>query len=355
MYRQNKPMPESPKIIERVRRAVKAGGFDFNVPWSEFVFSTRDGKPYMPPTLKKGIEMVSRSPHPYADEKGVWLHVERSMGGTYDGGKFTIASAPSESAIRHETLHFVQSVGDNLIRVTKGDPTAFTSGGMKRRMIEGTKTREEAEKAFLAAKGFGLFGMPKRRHATSGKGMTVRGYQTDATVHALHDTEFQTNIISIAVRVEEHMQSYVPKPMWNPITIANGAREESEVKTARMTPERARAFRRGVFQRAATDLGLPATLIPPVKAALGETVVIPPKRERKAPPKPERKPARERAQPPVRPVPPPKPPQVQRGTTYRIGKQDGRSAFLIYKDGQPTGKYFYTEDKAKAFCAKARA
>ena len=347
IYRQNKPMPESPLILERVRRALPRGGGYFNVPWSEFVFSTRDGKTYMPPTLKKGIEMVSRTPRHFAGSKGVLVRVERAMGGTYDGDTFTIASAPNENTIRHETLHFVQSVGDNLIRVTKGDPTAFTPGGMESRMAVGVETQEGADRAFLSAKGFGLFGGPKRRHATKGKGMTKYTYQRDHAVHALHDMEFQTNIVSIAVTVEEHMKAYVPKPMWNPITLAIGARKESEVKTAKMTPERARAFRRGVFIRVANDLGLPATLIPPVKAALGETVVIPPK--------PERKPARERAQPPVRPVPPPAPPQVQRGTTYRAGKQDGRSAFLIFKDGQPTGKYFYTEDKAKAFCAKARA
>lgn len=155
MLRQNKPMPASPKIIaaaERALASVPTGEIArIFVPWSDFVFSTREGKTYMPPTIAEGIRRVRGDERGHVRASGVHLSLlrsDRDVGnrGTFDPISFRVTLYPTanEATLPHELLHFVQQVGSQLIKLaTKAEITLEKRGDRYVILRDGKPTGRE--------------------------------------------------------------------------------------------------------------------------------------------------------------------------------------------------------------------
>lgn len=375
--RQNKAMPESPAIVAKVTKALHSGRrTELTIPWSDFVFSTREGKTFMPPTLAKGIAILKKTRRPLAGPEGVRLNVVPAERGSFAPDTFLLQSSLREGTLRHETLHFVQTVGDNLIRLTKGDPTAFAKFGVLDRLHKavgpGAKKRD-LELAMLQGVGSGLYGGPKRRSATMGKGISSRSkYAKDRPVHALADIEFQTDTLSLAVKTAALPEMSKATPAELALKISINALYNY---THRMKPQRRQDFTRVAFQRAAEMLGISSELTPSVKKALGEEAGKPRRKVATASPSPT--PARTKPAAPARkrtlPFPPPPPTPARRrptpppkkrtqapavrSTALRVVEttMNGRKVYAVYRGDEPTGKYGFSEAKANEIMGRMRA
>lgn len=153
--RQNKPMAESPRIVDlvmRTLRTMKPGEQrNIRVPWSYFVFSTRDGKAYLPPTIAQG--MLYRQMKGF-DSMGLTLvhlasdtvpHGEADVAATYGSGVLTVPRLYSEDTVRHELLHFTQSVGASMIQAATGRVQTKYSFGLPKKKVRTYDDRVDVE------------------------------------------------------------------------------------------------------------------------------------------------------------------------------------------------------------------
>lgn len=196
--RQNKALPESPKIVAAVAAALaklRGGGKELIIPWEDFVFSTREGKPYMPPTLAEGIRRVKRRARnvgELATPKGVRLRVTVSPFGEYSGSffpeDFTLSVSPDRPSvvIRHELIHFVQEVGSALIRVKEGRPGFMTADEVEHPPGEHYHTPSVR------------FGLPKKAIQTRDT-WTTFGDEPVEGEHGRQDPEHYANAMSLAL------------------------------------------------------------------------------------------------------------------------------------------------------------
>jgi hypothetical protein len=417
--RRNKPMPVSPKIIDRVKEALRQSNarfgelevgkgtpMDILVPWDDFVFSTRkDAKgvyqPYLPPAFEKGLKELKK-----AFPKGVPLAViaTRKAGGTF-------AYAPTmslesrvgdESTIVHEVLHFVQHVGDSVLRVGLGKLPAKSAFDLKARV--------KAMKAKEIATPIAFYGKPKKRSQTSSKEeyaaketyqlIQMIGIAGEAMIqklfqgHAAQNVEFYANAYSYGLDAANvvisisRFSSIRPEDVLHALVNVNYTRSLKGQPQSRQIDAVKAAYRiaadeinkRGVkLPLTVSTQMIPKELIENIKS--GEElrrerrearakqigVTIPQRKpSTRTTPTPTPKPAAKPKPRPRRAAPTPAPTPARRAAAakvkasgYEVRREvsalaGGRMAFVIYLEGKPTGKYFFSDEKAQAYCQKAR-
>lgn len=350
--RQNKPMPESPAIVAKVKKALagRAKSTTLRIPWSDFVFSTRNGQVFMPPTLAKAIKTVSKRPQELAGADGVTLVVERGppSGGSFRPADYTLTAPPQrEDVIRHETLHFVQRVGDSLVRTARGDKNMFSREGWSA-VVRGRRksAKEMADAAVEAMKRGGvaavmaladrdmreamresahlIYGGPKRRSAHGQRGVDI-GDKGIAS-HALLDVEFHTDVLSLAHAAKDHVDRLGRKVTGSELDgIVEGYAQQF---TRLMRPARKKDFLR-------------LAKIKTREVAADLIMADRPTRARPAP-------VRERVQPPRQtPTTPRRGAALPQGLRISHEMHEGRMAYVIYRGSEKTGKYAFSEGKAQ--------
>ena len=273
--RHNKAMSESPRIVAAVEAAFAKlrpmSHKELIVPWEDFVFSVRDGKPYLPPTLAEGILRVKRGAGnvgAQASAKGVRLFLAVGPVGGYSGAfhpdsfKLSVSSDRPSVVIRHELLHFVQEVGSGLIRVKEGRP-AF-----------GVADEDIPDPTF---------GLPKKRIQTRDTWKTFP--KNVAGEHGRRDPEHYPNAMSLALfaihyakmagrptseRVAQEIAAHAGQFTLLFDVPATRAKKLGLPKGLRM-PGRARevALKQAAWEYASRDLGMSGVMPPEVAKILG--------------------------------------------------------------------------------------
>ena len=287
--RQNKAMPESPKIVaaaEAVLAKLKPGqSKTITLPWEDFVFSVRDGRPYMPPALEAGLRRVmSKSKNirgSIASPKGVRLRLQRTPAKDGFTGMFTAApwgwmfyllevrdSPRWRDTLRHELLHLTQETGSDLIAAGRG------------------------EKSFPRTPASTTdFGFPKKKLRTYDPPELSHGKEVPHTlgpsIHARGDAEHFAVALTAGLAAA---RSFTKKP--TPKQLAEAVYEEtvertalfdsedvehyglSELLSGSKSPGRARdvALVQSAWGYATRELGMPGDVTPEVSRILGVPV-----------------------------------------------------------------------------------
>jgi hypothetical protein len=343
-------MPESPAIVAKVKKALagRAKSTTLRIPWSDFVFSTRNGRVFMPPTLAKAIKIVSKGPQELAGADGVTLRVERGRvgSGSFRPGDHTLTAPPlDDSTIRHETLHFVQRVGDALVRTARGDKNVFSFAGWSARRDSKTSGDEAVEAmrrggvaAVLALadrqelqalreRTHVLYGGPKRRSAHGQRGITdTLAPIREARYHALLDVEFHTDVLSLADHVKGQAALLGRKVTGSELDAL--VEKWGKQFTMLMRPVRKKDFLRLAKMKA--------------REVAADLLVA------ERPARPTRAPVPERVQPPKRaPATPRRGAALPQGLRISHEMYEGRMAYVIYRGAEKTGKYAFSESKAQ--------
>jgi len=281
----NKPMPESPKVVaaaEAVFETLPPGkGKVITVPWEHLVFSTREGRPYMPPTLAEGLRRVLRKEKhigQIATPKGVRLNLrtDPNFSGWFDasplGGMFytlNVRKYPGwRDTLRHELLHFTQAVASDLIAASHG----------VRSFPGHSKTPEE-------------FGLPKKKLRTYDPADLTHGREVDdflaLSMHGRGDMEHFPNALSVSLQAARAFPSLSKKPTPRQLAeviveyagerTALFGRDEvehyglSDLLAGSQHPGSAReaAFLKLAWQLATEELGMSGDVTPEVSRVLG--------------------------------------------------------------------------------------
>jgi hypothetical protein len=348
-------------------------GIFLKVPWDKFIFSTRNGQPYMPPSLQKGLDNL-----PSYMRDGVNLtvrHTDDQSAGHFTRGTMELVSPLVTSTIAHETLHFVQFVGQVLLQLGQGHGPDWASARVMRDgqwVVSGSAGGKKSRPYDTME-----YGMPKKRALTRHYRPADGGaHGQDASEHGLRDIEFMSNALSVA-------HTAALSPLNSPEQIAETLYSTVHFfypgTTAKFSPQRLRDFYSAMWGYAVQRLveqGAPASKYPPTptpaiwpilsgqvspsrERALKELAEYDRRMERKrrrgaaeavSPPRPARP-----ASPPPRERPAALPPAAVRGE-YRVVREmvNGREVFSVYKGSTPTGKYAFSEDKARAIMGKLK-
>lgn len=371
--RQNKALARSLAVEKRVMDALAQSSergemVSIYIPYEDFVFSTRDGKVYMPPSIQKGLDALD----PLERRQGVYVDVlHKPNEGSFTVGLMRLVAPASDSAtIYHEVLHLVQHVGQRLIARGQGrqgsDPAKYIYRDGKQVIAA---VREHGK---LRPYDTMDYGMPKKRSRTYHyRPAGGDQHRPDHAEHGKRDIEFLSNALTIAH--ETSMLSPRATAEQNAeylnLTLMTGRPRSVSL----FSPQRLKDFYTAMWgyaverlEQAGAPVGkYPHTPTPAIYAILSgnkqperdrvkkEMDAYKMKMERKrrkaaaTPPPP--------APPPVRPLKPVKPTKKAGGYTYKMDSTLGPRAFFIFLDGKPTGKYFFLEEKAQAFCAKQKA
>lgn len=345
MLRSNKAMPRSHRIEELVFEALSQSSITrrpktITIPWNAFVFSTREGKVYLPPNIAKGIALAKAADPSRA--KGEKLKVKFTHErGSYFPPERMLQSDLTKSVVGHEVLHFVQDVGSRMLRIAKGLPEERTAeighdGRAGLRVGPANKLKSVAT---------WLYGMPKRRSRS--QAFPYLGVPLSSEAHGELDVEFMTDALSFA-------QQAAGQFAFNEDEFALFVRFilDRTSETKRFSPRRLQDFKRTVWEMAVEahnrkyHTTFSTALTPGVRAILRlpARMVAPARQER-----------------PVEPVRPVEPAEVRPVTVAHTGlrivrsKVDGRPAFCIFRGSENTGKYAFSEAKAKEIMGRMRA
>jgi len=282
-------MPESPKVVAAAKAAfatlTPGESKVITVPWEDFVFSVRDGRPYMPPALEEGLRRVRRKDkniREIASPKGVRLRLQRTpAGGDEFMGSFNsypfggmsywlkVQDSPRwRDTLRHELLHLTQATGSDLIAAGRG------------------------EKSFPQTSASTTdFGFPKKKLRTYDPMSLSHGKEVDSflalSMHGRGDIEHFTNALSIGLQAARAFPSLSKKP--TPRQLANAVvefvgeraalfgRDEvehyglSDLLAGSQHPGSAReaAFLKLAWQLATEELGMSGDVTPEVSRILG--------------------------------------------------------------------------------------
>jgi len=421
VLRTNKPMPESPKAVALVMAARRQLEREFRadlmprpwpefvgktqvlIPWDHFVFSTRDGKPYMPPSIQKGLDRIQNgyeTGRPEVTKRGVLLTIglrppTNNANGAFYPYDLLMGVPPRDSnpsadaTLRHEMLHLTQMVGSNLIEAGLGFSEVFSQERMDRPQ-RATRRRGKEQRRMLD---YGqVYGMPKRRsHAKFGefwseiqalgapdrKGV-VHFLSPIAPAHHHRPVEFHANSLTDAAAIMEHAPYSRESDVATMIDRVLARRWwDEKTKTLDMrSPQRIYDYAQSVWHRVVdehnatygTHFGLKipenAFFLRKIKAEIQKAKQksapsARPPISRSTAPAPEPPPPARNAPPPARPSAAPKRAPAAKVSGWTVKQEPtplaaGRVAFVIYKDGAPTGKYFFSADKANAYIAKAK-
>jgi len=280
-------MPESPKVVaaaEAVFETLTPGKAKIiTVPWGDFVFSTREGRPYMPPALAEGLRRVLRKEKhigQIATPKGVRLRlrvrtdlnflgqfIDSPLGGmSYE---LNVRKYPGwRDTLRHELLHFTQSVASDLIAASRGG----------RSFPRPSETPKE-------------FGLPKKKLRTYDPTDLTHGREVDdflaLSMHGRGDVEHFPNALSVGLQAARAFPSLSKKP--TPRQLADAIvefvgeraalfdREDvehyglSDLLAGSQHPGSAReaAFLKLAWQLATEELGMSGDVTPEVSRILG--------------------------------------------------------------------------------------
>lgn len=391
-YRKNRAMPESPKITAKVRKAFTESiqnkhGVDLIIPWSDFVFSNVA----LPPSskIRKGLELVQKlprnSPRSLATPAGVFLRVvasnrKKDVRGSFSAKEhrisvYEVADRSSESldsTLRHELLHFVQYVGENLILVAEDRPAFMRGTNTARRAAEAI-----SREGVLAPH---RYGVSKRRSLSKVPKGSGRGPALDIEfmTHALNRGLDTFHALAGLSKIDENL-------------VFTMLVEQVDRKDYDLVRSRRRDFLAAAYTVAAKELNKKRKIKPLLEESLGQAILkrlisddalseartgwtaptIQEKRDvvegaerraealrmkrarrlrfhtakKKSVQKPSTISAREslllqrtKRQKAVTP-------------SARVVKEthQGRAVFSIYQGTEPTGKYFYSQEKADAF------
>jgi hypothetical protein len=282
-------MPESPKIVaaaEAVFAKLKPGQAKvITVPWEDFVFSVRDGRPYMPPALEEGLRRVMRKDKnirgEIASPKGVRLRLRRTPAKDGFPGMFTAApwgwmfyllevrdSPRWRDTLRHELLHLTQETGSDLIAAGRGEKSF---------------PRTDASTTD--------FGFPKKKLRTYDPAELSHGVgvpiDLGVSMHARGDVEHFAVALTAGLSAA---RSFTKKPtseqlaeaVYNETTERTAlfdaedveAHGLSELLSGSKSPGRAReiTFVRSAWDYATRELGMPGDVTPEVSRILGVPV-----------------------------------------------------------------------------------
>ncbi len=133
---ENKAVHESPLIVAKMKKALarlkRTGETEAKifVPWSDFVFSVRNGQPYLPPTYAVGLDRwkefyralpAAIQEHAATTDEGMYLTLQYKSPhapcptAACQSGLVTWLQVDRETSLRHELLHLYQNVSDALI------------------------------------------------------------------------------------------------------------------------------------------------------------------------------------------------------------------------------------------------
>lgn len=312
--RPNKALPDQDKIFEQVTAQLRAevrrrghsllnyNTISFSMPISllDVVWSERQGQPYTPPNIERGLRRLT--------ESGVQpeLTVEFAFAQFSGGGSFIsrlqekgvipwkleieVRGYPSPSAadtLNHELQHLVQWAGTGLVRIAEAPAGPLDLREMFRiRPGQG-----------------GVYGVPRRELRTYygvEEGRSSGSTQSGA-VHSQYDSEFHTNVGSWSNEIIEelfgsrHLTSDQLVEVVNRWFVRFKAREPRlKVDSRRMKRQKEQ-----VFLTVSRRLGVPRTITEDIRLALG---TVAPRREGFRKQKERRRKAREAGTLPVRPV-----------------------------------------------------
>lgn len=347
------PAHDSDAIVARLLKRLPASDLDYPVevliPWNEFVFSTRsDDASQVPSIIRRGLNTVLSSPGTrfhYARPEGVQVTIARLPSGrsTFFPATFRI-EAHDEKSMRREVRNLVKEVARHLMALNRPERASYAFQRAGGQFIDAKIAKGVTKPSWLS-----VYGGPKklaRTHRVAPESNEeYERMRTDASLHALHDIEFQTDALDAAGYMHGAATS---SPAWMLMV--------TERFTSRMTPERRKAFIETVYARAATEQGkspvMPRSWYVMFGLKKGEAgTSARPKREERQEVRPEERP---RPRPRPRPITPIEPRPIG-AVSWEVGKDAyGRKAWFIVKGGQRTGKYFYSEEKASAFAAKGK-
>jgi len=218
----------------------------------------------------------------------------------------------------------------------------------------------EMVKKFLRGEGFGVYGGPKRRAATRGKGIGASAATAGVTEqeHALLDAEFQTDAMDVASHTVMTVSKSKRRPTGPELATMIVQNRYATMFVTKMEPVRKRDFLRTAYQRAAEMLGMPSALTSQVKAALGEKVVKEAAVRRKPAPVPAAPRPRTKAKPAPVPVAVAKKAPAKKATPAAPKglhiRKEGRE-YRVYRGNEFTGKYGFSEEKAMQIMGRMRA
>jgi hypothetical protein len=315
--RPNKALPDQYKLVDKVKAQLTAevrrrgqtlinyGAISFSMPirLSDVVWSERQGRPYTPPNIERGLRRLIEA----GASPELTVHFEFAQEGS--GGSFRkqmqkegvlpwrleidVYGFPSPMAadtINHELQHFVQWVGTGLIRLAEAP-----AGPLDLREV------------FRILPGHGgVYGVPRRDLRTyygAEEGKTSGSTESTA-IHAQYDVEFHTNVGSWASELISALSEAVLEPRRLTSDQLVEAVNQWFVQFAANTPrlkvdsKRMKRQKEQVFLTVSRRLGIPAALTEEVRRALGTTA---PRREGFRKQKERRRKAREAGTLPVRP------------------------------------------------------
>jgi hypothetical protein len=349
------PAHESDAIVNRLLMRLPASDLDYPaatlIPWNEFVFSTRsDDASQVPSIIQRGLNTLLSSPgrrSDYARPEGVQVEIARSLTGrsTFFPATFRI-EAHNESSLRREVRSLVKEVARHLMALNRPERKSYAFQRAGAQFIDTQIAKGVTKPSWLS-----VYGGPKdkaRTHRPAPEaGAEYEQVRTDVSVHALHDIEFHTDALDAAGYFGGIASA---SPAW--------MLKATERFTAKMTPERRKAFIETVYARVASEQGkspvMPRSWYTMFGLKKGEAgVSARPAPEERQEVRPQERP-QERPRPRPRPITPVEPRPIGL-VGWEIGKDTyGRKAWFIVKGGQRTGKYFYSEEKASAFAAKGK-
>ena len=349
------PAHESDAIVKRLLKRLPASDRDFPVdvliPWNEFVFSTRsDDASRVPSIIQRGLNTVLSSPGTrfyYARPEGVQVEIGRSPAGqsSFVADPLRIR-AHDESSLRREVGSLVKEVARHLMALNRPERASYAFQRAGAQFIDTQIAKGVTKPSWLS-----VYGGPKEKARTHRvvpeSDEEYEQVRMDASIHALHDIEFQTDAIEAA---EYSGGIASASPAW--------MLKATERFTAKMTLERRKAFIETVYARVASEQGkspvMPRSWYTMFGLKKGEAgVSARPAPEERQEVRPQERP-QERPRPRPRPITPVEPRPIG-AVGWEIGKDTyGRKAWFIVKGGQRTGKYFYSEEKASAFAAKGK-
>jgi hypothetical protein len=398
-------MSRSPKVevavVTALHESQKKRGAEVEifVPFKDIVFSTRNGKVYLPPTIAKGLEEFKKwaKGSPGVRTDGIPLHVRLRPGrGAYHYREWRIDSSFRADTVAHETMHFVQAVGELLLNFAKGKGYVVEKieaiPGPRGSTVVGVK-REDGTYRPLDTR---TYGMPKRRSKTHYYRLAFSRDRAKGWHHGERDIEFMSNALSYGMWAAHDATPEADETALARILtyfLRRGALADGTL--SRSSPTRMRDFTKAAWDNAVHEFNqlhsgdISRELTPELRTILrlpaAQQARPAPKPRRKAaapppvPPAPARV-ARTRARPPARPpTPPPPPPPAppaprartqppkQKAATPRQGAAlpqglhivresvGGRPAFCIYRGSENTGKYAFSEAKAKEIMGRFRA
>jgi hypothetical protein len=162
ILRRNKPLYTSERLTQRVQAAVaslkaRPGTANVVLPFNELVFTMKDGKPFVPPAIAKGIEVVRKSPpHGYWPD-AVLMNVEVGLSLAEYGPRaanvsnsrpvmmrFGSHEGARKSVIEHELMHVAQFVASELIALGQGRSEHKMMYGLPKKKLRTHSGRDES-------------------------------------------------------------------------------------------------------------------------------------------------------------------------------------------------------------------